>query len=46
MFEDNPFYTVEFIDKDEEILSIPRPSGKEEKIANYIVDFAKSHNLE
>ena len=30
----------------EEILSIPRSSGKEEKIANYIVEFAKTHNLE
>lgn len=30
----------------EEILSIPRSSGKEEKIANYIVEFAKVHNLE
>jgi len=30
----------------EEILSIPRSSGKEEKISNYIVEYAKSHNLE
>ena len=29
----------------EEILSIPRSSGKEEKIASYIVEFAKTHNL-
>lgn len=30
----------------EEILKIPHSSGKEEKIANYIVDFAKEHNFE
>ena len=28
-----------------EISKIPRMSGKEEKIANYIEDFAKSRNL-
>ena len=30
----------------EEILSIPRSSSKEEKIASYIVEFAKTHSLE
>ena len=30
----------------EEILEIPRPSGKEEKIAGYLVTFAQKHNLE
>ena len=30
----------------EEILSIPRSSGREEKIANYIVEYAKTHNFE
>ncbi len=30
----------------EEILKVPRPSGKEEKIAQYIIDFAKRENLE
>lgn len=30
----------------EEICQIPRPSKKEEKIAAYIVDFGKKHNLE
>ena len=29
-----------------EITQIPRPSKKEEKIAAYLVEFAKSHNLE
>ncbi len=29
-----------------EISNIPRPSGKEEKIRDYLVNFAKSHNLE
>ena len=29
-----------------EILDIPRPSKKEEKIAAYLMDFAKKHNLE
>ncbi|MCM1041158.1 MAG: aminoacyl-histidine dipeptidase [Bacteroides sp.] len=29
-----------------EILQIPRPSKKEEKIRAYLVDFAKQHNLE
>ncbi len=29
-----------------EILKIPRPSKKEEKIAAYLVDFGKQHNLE
>lgn len=28
------------------ISSIPRPSGYEEKIADYLVEFAKEHNLE
>lgn len=30
----------------EEILSVPRPSGKEERIAGYLVNFAQQHNLE
>ena len=30
----------------EDFLSIPRESGKEEKIANYLIEFAKEHNLE
>lgn len=30
----------------EEICQIPRPSKKEEKIAAYLVDFGKRHNLE
>lgn len=30
----------------EEIMSIPRESGKEEKIANYLVSYAKDNNLE
>ncbi len=30
----------------EEILEIPRPSKKEEKIIQYIVEFGKDHNLE
>lgn len=30
----------------EEILSIPRSSGNENQIANYLIDFAKKHNLE
>ena len=30
----------------EEILNIPRSSGKEEKIAGYLVHFAQRHNLE
>ena len=29
-----------------EVLQIPRPSKKEEKIRAYLVDFAKQHNLE
>ncbi|GHV35338.1 aminoacyl-histidine dipeptidase [Bacteroidia bacterium] len=29
-----------------EILAIPRPSKKEEKIREYLIDFAKKHNLE
>lgn len=29
-----------------EICKIPRPSKKEEKIAKYLMDFAKEHNLE
>lgn len=29
-----------------EILQIPRPSKKEEKIIQYLLDFAKEHNLE
>ena len=29
-----------------EILQIPRPSGKEEKIINFLVEFAKKHKLE
>src|SRR6056297_2161179 len=30
----------------EEICQVPRPSKKEEKIIEYLVDFAKKHNLE
>jgi len=30
----------------EEITNVPRPSGKEEKIINFIIDFAEKHNLE
>lgn len=30
----------------EQILEIPRPSGKEEKIAGFLVHFAQLHNLE
>jgi dipeptidase D len=30
----------------EEILEIPRPSKKEEKIVNYLIDFAKKHQLD
>ena len=30
----------------EEILEIPRPSGKEERIAGYLVTFAQKYNLE
>ena len=30
----------------EDISNIPRPSYKEEKISNYLVQFAKDHNLE
>lgn len=30
----------------EEISKIPRPSYKEEKISNYLVEFAKAHSLE
>ena len=30
----------------EEILSIPRESGNESAIANYIIDFAQKHNCE
>ncbi len=30
----------------EEICSVPRPSKKEEKIAAWVVEFAKKHNLE
>ena len=30
----------------EEICRVPRPSKKEEKIRNYLVDFAKAHALE
>lgn len=29
----------------EEICAVPRTSGKEQKISEYLVDFAKSHNL-
>ena len=29
-----------------DIFSIPRPSGHEEKIAGYVVDFAMKHGLE
>jgi dipeptidase D len=30
----------------DEIVKIPRPSKKEEKIINYLIDFAKQHHLE
>ena len=30
----------------EEVMSIPRPSGKEEKIAGYLVHFAQVHSLD
>lgn len=30
----------------EEICQVPRPSGKEEKILKYLVDFAERHNLD
>ena len=30
----------------EEIMSIPRESGKEEKIKDYLVNYAKEHNIE
>lgn len=30
----------------EEIMQIPRESGKEDKIANYLVDYAKKNNIE
>ena len=30
----------------DEILQIPRPSGKEEKIINFLMEFAKKHELE
>ncbi len=30
----------------DEITKIPRPSKKEEKIRQYLLDFAKAHNLE
>lgn len=30
----------------EEIMEIPRESGKEDKIANYLVDYAKKNNIE
>jgi len=30
----------------EEIMQIPRESGKEEKIANYLINYAKENNLE
>ena len=29
----------------EEITNIPRPSDHEEKIADFIINFAKTHNL-
>ncbi len=29
-----------------EVCNIPHPSGKEEKIRNYLLDFGKNHNLE
>lgn len=35
-----------WIKRFEEILSIPRPSGKEEKIARYLCDFARKNRLE
>ena len=35
-----------WIKRFEEILSIPRPSGKEEKIARYLCDFARKNKLQ
>ncbi len=35
-----------WIKRFEEILSIPRPSGKEEKIARYLCEFARKNKLE
>ncbi|MBQ4541593.1 MAG: M20/M25/M40 family metallo-hydrolase, partial [Clostridia bacterium] len=35
-----------WIKRFEEILSIPRPSGREEKIARYLCDFARKNRLE
>lgn len=35
-----------WIKRFEEILSIPRPSGKEEKIARYLCDFARKNRLQ
>ena len=29
-----------------EISAVPRPSGKEEKIKDYLISFATKHNLE
>jgi dipeptidase D len=39
----NPALIWKYFD---EITKIPRPSGKEEKIISYILDFAQKHNLE
>ena len=30
----------------EEIMKIPRESGKEDKIANYLINYAKENNIE
>ena len=35
--------TIEFFKK---LSKIPRPSGKEEKVAQFLINFAKEHNLE
>lgn len=40
--DDNMKTPIEFFN---EILTVPRGSGKEEKIAAYLVDFAESHGL-
>ena len=35
--------TIEFF---KELSKIPRPSGKEEKVAQFLINFAKERNLE
>lgn len=41
----NKLKPVEVFEQFEEILKIPRPSKKEEKIIKYLLDFAKTHKL-